>query len=134
MGNWIPNDPTLVAQISRICSSYSPPPTEGFMSPMTWGIESNVIERFGGAGIPKEKISFVTDTFRFNYPGKPHDLLRVFRRYYGPTMNAFEAAEKNGRANDLQKELEGLFNGQNTSPRADATSISATFLHVTVCV
>jgi hypothetical protein len=101
---------------------------------MTWGIESNVIERFGGAGIPKEKISFVTDTFRFNYPGTPHDLLGEFRRYYGPTMNAFETAEKNGRANDLQKELEVLFNGQNTSPRADATSISATFLRVAVCV
>lgn len=134
MGNWIPNDPTLVAQILRICSSYSPPPPEGFMSPMTWGIESNVIERFAGAGVPEEKISFVKDTFRFNYPGTPSQLLGAFRTYYGPTMNAFEAAEKNGRASDLQKELEVLFNGQNTSPRTDATSILATFLRVTVCV
>ena len=134
MGNWISNNPTLVAQLLRICSSYSPPSPEGFIGPMTWGIESNVIERFGGAGIPKEKISFVTDTFRFNYPGIPPDLLGVFRRYYGPTMNAFETAEKNGRAGDLQKELEVLFNGQNTSQLTDATSISATFLRVTVFV
>ena len=63
MGNWIPNDPTLVAQILKISSAYSPPPPEGFVSPMTWGIESNVIERFAGAGVPKEKISFVRDTF-----------------------------------------------------------------------
>ena len=48
MGNWIPNDPTLVAQILRISSSYSPPPPEGFVSPMTWGVEDNVIERFAG--------------------------------------------------------------------------------------
>ena len=134
MGNWIPNDPTLVAQILKISSSYSPPPPEGFISPMTWGIESTVIERFAGAGIPKEKIAFVKDTFTFNCSGTPSDLLGVFRRYYGPTMNAFEAAEKNGRAGDLQKELEVLFNSQNTSSRKDATSIPATFLRVTVCI
>ena len=66
MGNWIPNDPTLVAQILKISSAYSPPPPEGFVSPMTWGIESNVIERFAGAGIPQDKISFVRDTYTFN--------------------------------------------------------------------
>jgi ubiquinone/menaquinone biosynthesis C-methylase UbiE len=134
MGNWIPNDPTLVAQILKISSSYSPPPPEGFVSPMTWGIERNVIERFAGAGVPEEKIAFVKDTFSFNYPGTPSELLGAFRKYYGPTMNAFEAAEKNGRAGDLQKELEVLFNTQNKSPRKDATSIPATYLRVTVCV
>src|SRR5260370_5498604 len=50
MGNWIPNDQTLVAQILRISSAYSPPPPEGTVSPMTWGVESNGIERFGDAG------------------------------------------------------------------------------------
>lgn len=134
MGNWIPNDPTLVAQILKISSAYSPPPPDGFVSPMTWGIESHVIERFAGAGIPVEKISFVKDTFRFNYPGTPSALVAAFRTYYGPTMNAFEAAEKNGRAGELQKELEVLFNSQNTSPRKEATSIPATFLRVTVSV
>ena len=134
MGNWIPNDPTLVAQILKISSSYSPPPPEGFISPMTWGIESNVIERFTGAGIPREKITFTKDTFTFNYLGTPSELLGLFRKYYGPTMNAFEAAEKNGRAGDLQKELDVLFNSQNKSPRKDTTSIPATFLRVTVSV
>jgi len=132
MGNWIPNDPTLVAQILKISSAYTPPPPEGFVSPMTWGVESNVIERFTSAGIPPEKISFERDTFTFNYPTAPSTLVEEFRKYYGPTMNAFEAAEKNGRAADLQKELEDLFNRQNKSPRADATSIPATFLRVTV--
>jgi hypothetical protein len=47
-------------------------------------------------------------------------------------MNAFEAAEKNGRAGDLQKELEVLFTSQNKSPSQDFTSIPATFLRVTV--
>ena len=134
MGNWIPNDPTLVAQILKISSSFSPPPPEGFVSPITWGIESNVIERFAGAGVPRENISFVKDTFYFNYPGTPSELLGTFRNYYGPTMIAFEAAERNGRAGDLQKELNVLFDSQDTSPRKDATSIPATFLRVTVCV
>lgn len=132
MGNWIPNDPTLVAQILKISSAYTPPPPEGFISPMTWGIESNVIERFAAAGVPAEKISFARDTFTFNFPDPPSAFVDEFRKYYGPTMNAFEAAEKNGRAADLQNELEALFNSQNKSKRKDATSIPATFLRVTV--
>jgi len=132
MGNWIPNDPTLVAQILKISAAYSPPPPEGFISPMTWGIETNAIERFGNAGVPKQKISFVKDTYTFNFPDKPPGLVDAFRKYYGPTMNAFEAAEKNGRAAGLQKELEALFNSQNKSPSKDTTSIPATFLRVTV--
>src|SRR5881398_4071506 len=132
MGNWIPNDPTLVAQILKISSGYTPPPPEGFVSPMTWGIESNVIERFASAGVPAGKISFARDTFTFNFAGPPSAYVDEFRKYYGPTMNAFEAAEKSGRAADLQRELEELFNRQNKSK--DATSIPATFLRVTVAV
>jgi SAM-dependent methyltransferase len=132
MGNWIPNDPTLVAQILRVSSSYTPQPPEGFVSPMTWGVENHVSERFGGAGVPKEKISFVRDTFTFNFDGAPSAFVDAFRKYYGPTMNAFAAAEKNGRADELQKELEDLFASQNQSPQKGATSIPATFLRVTV--
>jgi ubiquinone/menaquinone biosynthesis C-methylase UbiE len=132
MGNWIPNDPTLVAQILKISSAYSPPPPEGFVSPMTWGIESNVIERFMAAGVPKENVSFLRDTYVFNFSGSPSEFVAAFRKYYGPTMNAFEAAEKNGRAGDLQNELEALFNSQNKSPNKDSTSIPATFLRVTI--
>src|SRR3970282_2588639 len=132
MGKRKPNNSTLVPQIIKVSSAYSPPPPEGFVSPMTWGIENHVIERFAGAGVPKEKISFVRDTFTFNFPSTPSEFVDAFRKYYGPTMNAFEAAEKNGRAGDLQNELEVLFNSQNKSPSKDTTSIPATFLRVTV--
>jgi len=134
MGNWIPNDPTLVAQILKISSAYSPPPPEGFISPMTWGVEDNVTERFGEAGVGADKISFSRETYTFEYPAPPAELLAVFREYYGPTMNAFAAAEANGRTEELQKDLADLFTSQNTSPNADATSIPATFLQVTVNV
>ena len=130
MGNWIPNDPTLVAQLLKISSNYTPPPPEGFVSPMTWGVENNVIERFTAAGVPKENISFQRDTFVFDFPGTPAEFVDAFRKYYGPTMNAFEAAEKQGKAEELQKKLEELFESENKIK--DGTSIPATFLRVTV--
>ncbi len=132
MGNWIPNDPTLVAQILKISSAYTPPPPDGFVSPMTWGVEADVTERFLSAGVQEKDIVFIKDTFTFDYSGPPAELLALFRDYYGPTMNAFEAAEKNGKSVELQANLEELFNSQNKSSSGDTTSISATFLRVTV--
>jgi ubiquinone/menaquinone biosynthesis C-methylase UbiE len=134
MGNWIPGDPTLVAQILKVSSAYTPPPPEGFVSPMLWGIESNVTERFGNAGISAENISFKRETFTFNSKSSPAEFVQMFKDYYGPTMNAFEAAEKNGKADQLQKELVALFESQNQSSSKSTTSIPATFLLVTVKV
>ncbi len=131
MGNWIPGDPTLVAQILKISSAYMPPPPEGFVSPMLWGIEENVTERFTTAGISKDNISFTKETFTFKAPYEPVEFVRVFKKYYGPTMNAFEAAEKNNKSYELQQELETLFKSQNTSDTGN-TCIKATFLKVTV--
>ena len=132
MGNWIPGDPTLVAQILKISAAYTPAPPEGFVSPVLWGIEDHVTERFVTAGVAKENISFAREQFTFNANYSPATFVQIFRDYYGPTMNAFEAAEKNGKAGQLQHELEGLFNSENKSIIADTTSISATFLRVTV--
>ncbi len=134
MGNWIPGDPTLVAQLLRISSTYTPPPPAGFISPMLWGVEDQVADRFGKAGIPVENISFLRDTYVFNFSGTPSEFVQTFKQYYGPTMNAFEAAEKDGRARDLQHELEQLFKFHNTSTTANLTTIAATFLRVTVDV
>ena len=134
MGNWIPNDPTLVAQILRISAAYSPPPPEGFISPMTWGIDDTVIERFAAAGVPADNVSLERDTYTFDFAGTPSQLLALFRDYYGPTMNAYAAAAASGREADLHTELEALFNDQNASTEAGATTIPATFLRVTVAV
>ena len=130
MGNWIPGDPTLVAQILRISSAYTPPPPEGFVSPMTWGVESHVVERFADAGIPADRVSFVRDAFVFRFAGSPSDAVEDFRLYYGPTMNAFDAAAKIGREAGLKAELEELFTKQNTG--TSGTTIPATFLRVEV--
>lgn len=132
MGNWIPGDPTLVAQILKISSAYTPPPPEGFVSPMTWGQEDKVIERFTQAGVPAENISFERSTYTFKADISPVKLVEAFKNYYGPTMNAFEAAEKNGKAAELQNELETLFTNQNQSGDDSKTKIPATYLRVTV--
>lgn len=132
MGNWIPGDPTLVAQILKISANYTPPPPEGFISPMLWGVEANVVERFTAAGIPAENISFKRETFTFRLDAPPAAFAKMFRDYYGPTMNAFEAAEKNGKAEALWQDLAELFNRQNTTGDEHTTAIPATFLRVTV--
>jgi ubiquinone/menaquinone biosynthesis C-methylase UbiE len=134
MGNWIPGDPTLVAQILKISSAYTPPPPEGFISPMTWGVEDHVVERFGAAGIPKDRITFARATYTFRSPQPSAAFVSDFRQFYGPTMNAFAAAETSGKADDLQAELESLFARQNTSADPNVTIIPATYLRVTVRV
>jgi ubiquinone/menaquinone biosynthesis C-methylase UbiE len=133
MGNWIPNDPTsFVSQLLKISSAFTPPPPEGFISPMTWGVESHIVERFGQAGVPKESISMVRDTFRFvSAERSPAEVIESFRRYYGPTMNAYEAAGKNGKADELHNQLLELAAAENTAAEG-GTSIPATFMRVTV--
>jgi ubiquinone/menaquinone biosynthesis C-methylase UbiE len=132
MGNWIPNDPTFVAQLLKISSSFTPPPPEGFVSPMAWGVDTHVIERFGQAGVPQKNISMVKDTYHFTSPDKsPVNVIESFRRFYGPTMNAFEAAEKSGKEQELHNELLELAKAQNQDTNG-GTSIPATFLRVTV--
>ena len=134
MGNWIPNDPTFVAQLLKISSAFTPPPPEGFVSPMTWGMETHIAERFAQAGVPRENISMVKDTYHFIAPDKsPMQVVGTFRRFYGPTMNAFEAAEKNGKEEELHNQLLELAKAQNRDLNG-GTFIPATFLRVTVRV
>jgi ubiquinone/menaquinone biosynthesis C-methylase UbiE len=133
MGNWIPNDPTFVSQLLKVSSAFTPPPPEGFVSPMIWGVESHIIERFGQAGVPKENISMVKDTYYFAHSEKsPTEFIDLFERFYGPTMNAVEAARKNGREEELHKQLAELAIAQNKSNAG--TFIPATFMRVTVSV
>ena len=134
MGNWIPNDPTFVAQLLRVSMAYSPPPPEGFVSPMTWGIEENVLERFGAAGIPAENITCERTMFLFESPRTPSEYLADFRDYYGPTMNAYAAAAADGREAELHAELEALVNEHNTAENGAGTRIEAAYLRVTVAV
>ncbi len=67
MGNWIPNDPTsFVSQLLKTSASFLRPPPDGFVSPMTWGVEAHILERFGAAGVTPDKVSLVAEE-----PGGP---------------------------------------------------------------
>ena len=134
MGNWMPNDPTFVSQLLKISAAFTPPPPEGFISPMAWGVESHIIERFGQAGVPKENISMLKDTYYFTSPNEgPAHFIEVFEKFYGPTMNAVEAAQRNGKADELHNQLVDLANAQNKS-RNGGTLIPAAFMRITVSV
>jgi SAM-dependent methyltransferase len=130
MGNWIPGDPTLVAQILKISSAFSPAPPPGFVSPMLWGHVEEARARFVAAGIDGDDVSFERRTWWFATADGPLSLLATFRDYYGPTMNAFAAAKANGLAMELERELADLFVEANQG--GEATMIPATFLQVTV--
>ncbi len=134
MGNWIPADPTFVSQLLKISSAFQPPPPEGFVSPMLWGVEAQVIERFGRAGVAARNIGFERGTFRFlSGERSPEDFIELFRRYYGPTMNAYAAARQSGREEELHRQLVALANARNEAA-GEGTDIPATFLQVTVRV
>jgi len=131
MGNWIPDDPTFVSQLLKVSSAFTPPPPEGFISPMTWGVESHIVERFGKAGVPRQRISLQKDTYYFASPDKsPAQLIELFEKFYGPTMNALEAAQ-NGKAKELHTQLVELAIAQNKSGEV-GTLIPATFMRITV--
>ena len=93
-----------------------------------------MLERFAAAGVPKDSVSFARDSFTFDFDGTPAQFVDEFRTWYGPTMNAFEAAGKSDRADALRDELVTLFKSQNRSGSASRTSVQATFLRVTVAV
>ncbi len=133
MGNWIPNEPTsFVSQLLRISAAFTPPPPSDFVSPMLWGVESHVTERFAQAGVPAQSVTFARDTFFFRSADlTPEAFIDVFRRFYGPTMNAFAAAEKTGRADELQRQLVAEAKKHNR-PGKSGLEIPATFMRVTV--
>jgi hypothetical protein len=79
-------------------------------------------------------VAFLKESFTFRHAGKPAEFVTLFKRCYGPTMNAFEAAAGKGREAELERELVKLFESQNRSGDPAHTVIPATFLRVTVSV
>jgi hypothetical protein len=96
---------------------------------VSWGGIDNVTERFTAAGISPNAISCTPTLYSFRLPQPPAELLDAFRHYYGPTMNAFDAAQKDGRARELYDRLSALFEAQNEGGSGE-TVIAAKFLKV----
>ncbi len=134
MGNWIPDDPiSFVSLLLKISSSFMPPPRDGAVSPMAWGVESHIVERFGQAGVSPSNIAMVKGTYSFITPNTPANFIETFRRFYSPTMKAFEVAQANGKTEELHQQLLELAEAQNRATDG-STAIDATFMRVTVSV
>ena len=131
MGNWIPGDPTMVAQILKLLGEYGPPPPEGFVPPTAWGVEANVVERFGQAGIPPDAIVMEPAFKEFRLDAPPSGLLEM--NYFGPMMRVFESLGPGARADELRGKLQAMMERENQAA-AGKTMIRARYLLVTITV
>ena len=120
MGNWIPGDPTLVAQILQDQLRVLAAAAGGLRQPDDVGRRGARARAVRGGRRARQTGSRSSATrTRSTSPGTPSEFLDEFRTYYGPTMNAYEAARADGRADDLHAaELEALFNEQNRQREA----------------
>ena len=131
MGNWIPNDPTsFVSQLLKISAAYLPRAAGGFESDDV-GVESHIVERFGKAGVAKENILMVRDQVLFCFGGEGGGkVIEMFRRFYGPTVNAFERRRRVGGWGSCRS---SFWNWRRSTIRAGGgTEVAATFMRVSV--
>ena len=132
MGNWIPNDPTFVSQLLKISSSFTPPPPEGFVSPMTWGVDTHIIERFGQAGVPKEKISMVKDTYHFISPDKsPAAVHRIIQTILWPDHERFRSGRKERKSGGAPQPAPGT--GESTEQEHERRHFNSCHLLASDC-
>lgn len=131
MGNWIPGDPTMVAQILKLLSDYGPPPPEGFLPPTMWGVAANVLDRFGQAGVPPEAITMEPAFYEFHLDAPPARMADLFTTYFGPVMRVLEALGDGPRAEELRGKLVEVIAGENRGT-PDRTEVAARYLRVTV--
>lgn len=113
MGNWTPAG--FIGQMFKVVATHVPPPP-GMTSPVLWGKDDVVRERFGN-GV--SKIETTPRIVKFAFPFSPAEVVEHFRIYYGPTNKAFGALDENKQA-ALRKDLEELWTKHND--RTDGTT------------
>lgn len=123
MANWTPEG--FIGQMFKVTGKHVPPPA-GMPSPILWGSEEAVKERFsdGVSGLQMER-----RLMRFDFPFSPAETVECFREFYGPTQKAFEALSEEGQA-ALRSDLEDLWSGYNTATDGTTTVLSE-YLDVT---
>lgn len=122
MANWTPSG--FIGQMFKTTSAHFPPPP-GMTSPVLWGIEETVRERFG-EGISKLDARLQRITWVF--PFSPADVVEHFRLYYGPTQKAFGALDEEKQA-ALRKDLEELWASHNQATDG-TTRLDAEYLEI----
>jgi ubiquinone/menaquinone biosynthesis C-methylase UbiE len=87
MGNWTPSG--FVGQMFKITGKYAPPPP-GLPSPLLWGDEKVVVQRFGG----KARLEMSKPYLLFDYRFPPSEAVAFFRKYFGPTQMTFNRLDE----------------------------------------
>src|SRR5215813_10673894 len=122
MANWTPVG--FIGQMFKTTAAHVPPPA-GMPSPVLWGVEETVKERFG-RGVSQLDAHPRNITFAFPFP--PADVVEHFRNYYGPTQKAFGALDENGQA-ALRRDLEQLWSAHNRATDG-TTDVESQYLEV----
>ena len=122
MGNWTPQG--FVGTMFKTFARFIAPP--GMPSPVLWGDERTVSERFG-AGLSQLRTTRVN--YRFDYPFTPEGVVEFFRENYGPTTRAFATLSDTDQA-ALRADLVTLWSSHNKAVEPGRTIVDAEYLEV----
>jgi len=126
MANWTPR--SFVGQMFKTIGALVPPPPI-MPSPLLWGDEATLRERFG-SGVSELSVRPVMIEFRFDNIA-PADVVEFWRRYYGPTQRAFEAlADDAAKQTALRGALEKLWTTNNRASTRGSTRVESEYLEV----
>ena len=117
--SWTPEG--FIGDLFRTTAGYVPPPA-GLQSPMLWGTEEHLRELFGD-GLESLEVTEKTFTWRFK---SAEEFVAFFRRWYGPTVKAFEAVGGDGKG-DLEAALVALARRHDRIGTGEAIAIPATY-------
>jgi SAM-dependent methyltransferase len=123
LANWMPSG--FVGKMFGVFARHVPPPA-GIPSPLLWGDEAVVRERFNGA---VKDLRLTPRIARFRFPFDPAETVEFFRRFYGPTQRAFEALDPARQAR-FRNELVELQARHNDSPRPNETETPSEYLEI----
>lgn len=126
LASWTPDG--FIGEMFRVITSYVPAPA-GVQSPLLWGTEEHLGELFGPHA---ENIQSVdrTCTFRF---ASAEAFVAFFRRWYGPTLKAFDALGDAERA-VLAADLADLARSHDQYRDTGSVAIAARYLESVLTV
>jgi len=106
MANWTADG--FIGEMFKVTGKHLPPPV-GMPSPLLWGNDEVVKERFAGG---TSNIQLERRQMRFDFPFGPKETVEHFRKFYGPTQIAFDALDDAGQV-ALRADLETLWSDAN---------------------
>ena len=120
LASWTPDG--FIGEMFGVITRHVPGPP-GIASPMLWGTEQHLSDLFGPATADARSVER-TCTWRFT---SAEEFVAFFRRWYGPTLKAFEAAGDDGR-DALAADLADLARRRDRNDDGGSIAIPASYL------